>query len=355
MLIFREELEHLQGSIYTQECTMSLNFSAEDDMKKRFRVFFILGLILSSIFSTKLLAQDPGTPDTLWIGKDGGSGLYSGTSFVISVSVFNDEPITAMSIPIAVEEISAFGRLDSITYTGTRLEDPNIFDLRALDTSGVDSTSPDSAMISFLTTTGQDLPAGDGKICDLWFSGGPIGGTVNFDTITWKLGQELVFVIRPAQGFVPQFIGGDVLLKPKAPSLILPAGPLIIDAGDTLSFAVSASGNDPISISLDSLRDFFDASRVPFVTPSFSGGNPGTFDWEPDCVDAGLWRAHFTATDDNSQTASGYVDIYVRFNPDNCNFFRMDANCDRLVRLTDVIFIINYLFKNGPKPCPPSK
>ncbi|EQB63444.1 MAG: hypothetical protein RBG1_1C00001G1023 [candidate division Zixibacteria bacterium RBG-1] len=324
-------------------------------MKKCFRVFFILGFILGSIFSTNLLAQDPGTPDTLWIGKGGGSGLYNGTSFVISVSVFNDEPITAISIPFAVKEISAFGRLDSVTYVGTRLEDLNILDVRAFDSSGIDSTSPDSAMISFLTTTGQDLPVGDGKICDLWFSGGPIGGTVNIDSITWKLGQELVFVIRPAQGFVPLFSGGDVLLKPKAPSLILPAGPLIIDAGDTLSFAVSASGNDPISISLDSLRDFFDASRVPFVTPSFSGGNPGTFDWEPDCVDAGLWRAHFTATDDNSQTASGYVDIYVRFNPDNCNFFRMDANCDRLVRLTDVIFIINYLFKNGAKPCPPSK
>ena len=324
-------------------------------MKKGFRGFFIGGLILSSIFSTNLSAQDPGTPDTLWIGKDGGSGLYNGTSFVISISVFNDQPITAISIPIAIAEISAFGRLDSITYTGTRLEDPNIFEVRALDTSGVDSTSPDSAQISFLTTTGQDLPAGVGKICDLWFSGGPVGGTINIDTITWKLGQKLIFVIRPAQGFIPQFQGGDILLKPRAPSLILPAGPLIIDASDTLSFAVSASGNEPISISLDSLTDLFEPGRVAFVTPSFGGGNPGMFDWETDCVDVGLWRAHFTATDDNSQTASGYVNIFVRFNPDNCNFFRMDANCDREVKLNDLVFIINYLFRSGPKPCPASK
>lgn len=325
-------------------------------MKKCFRVFFILGLMLGSIFSTNLLAQDPGTPDTLWIGKDGGLGLYNGTSFVISISVFNDEPITGMSIPLAIKEISAFGRLDSITYTGTRLENLNIFDIRVLDSSGVDSTSPDSAQISFLTTTGLDLPAGNGKICDLWFGGGPIGGTINIDTITWKLGQQLVFVIRPSQGFVPQFHGGDILLKPRAPSLILPGGLLTVDAGDTLSFQVSASGiANPVSITFDSLKDSFDNTRVPYATPTYTGGNPGTFDWQTDCVDAGLWRAKFTATDNNSQTESGYVDIYVKFNPDICNFFRMDANCDRLVRLTDVIFIINYLFRGGPRPCPATK
>ena len=325
-------------------------------MNKCFRAFFILGLLFSSIFPTNLSAQDPGTPDTLWIGKDGGLGLYNGTSFVISISVFNDEPITAMSIPIAIKEISAFGRLDSITYTGTRLEDFDIFDIRVLDSSGVDSTSPDSAQISFLTTEGSDLPPGDGKICDLWFSGGPIGGTINIDTITWKLGQELVFVIRPAQGFVPQFHGGDILLKPRAPSLILPAGLLTVDAGDTLSFPVSATGiANPISVTFDSLKDSFDNTRVPYATPTYTGGNPGTFRWIPDCVDVGLWRAYFTATDNNSQSESGYAEIYVKFDAYTCNFFRMDANCDRLVRLSDVVFIINYIFKNGPRPCPVTK
>jgi len=326
-------------------------------MKKCFRVFFILGLMLGSIFSTNLLAQDPGTPDTIWIGKDGRSGFFDGTTFVISISVFNDEPITAMSIPISIKGISAFGRLDSITYSGTRLEDFNIFDVRVFDSSGIDSTSPDSAQISFLTTEGSDLPPGEGKICDLWFGGGPTDGTINIDTITWKLGQELVFVIRPAQAFVPQFQGGDIEIKAAAPVLTLPGSPLTADAGETLSFDVSALGEYPVFITFDSLKDSFDASRVPFATPSISTfeGNPITLTWVPDCVDVGLWRANFTATDNNSQTTSGYVEIYVRYNPDICNLFRMDANCDRMVRISDVVYIINYIFKNGSKPCPPTK
>ncbi len=323
-------------------------------MKKSWSAFLFLIFGYALVFCSSIGAQDPGTPDTLWIGKDGGLGLFGGTSFVISISVFNDEPLTAIAIPISIEEISAFGRLDSITYTGTRLEDPSIFDLRVFDTTGIDSTSPDSTQISFITTTGSDLPAGDGKVCDLWFSGGPLGGTVKIDTITWKLGQELMFVIRPSLGFAPVFQGGIILLKPTAPSLNLPFGPLIVDAGDTLVFQVSATGNQPISITLDSLKDVFDVGRAAFAIPSF-GGNPDTFDWKTDCVDAGLWRAKFTATDNNSQSSSGYVDIYVKFIPENCNFFRMDANCDRSVKLNDVIFIINYIFKNGPKPCPGAK
>ncbi len=324
-------------------------------MKKGLSVFLFLISGYASVFCANIRAQDPGTPDTLWIGKDGGLGLFGGTSFVISISVFNDEPVTAIGIPISIEGISAFGRLDSITYTGTRLEDPNIFDVRVFDTTGIDSTSPDSTQISFITTTGIDLPPGDGKICDLWFSGGPVGGTINIDTITWKLGQELMFVIRPSVGVTPVFSGGDILLKPRAPSLILPAGPLIVDAGDTLAFEVSATGIDPISITLDSLRDLFDSGRVPYGTVLFGLGNPSTINWWTDCVDAGLWRAKFTATDNNSQSSSGYVDIYVKFTPENCNFYRMDANCDRLVRISDVVFIINYIFKNGPKPCPAAK
>lgn len=324
-------------------------------MKKSFGLFLLFIFSGVFVFCSNIRAQDPGTPDTLWVGKDGGLGLFGGTSFVISISVFNDEPVTAISVPISIEGISAFGRLDSITYTGTRLEDPNIFDIRVFDTTGIDSTSPDSTQLSFLTTTGIDLPAGDGKICDLWFSGGPVGGTINIDTITWKLGQELMFVIRPAVGFTPVFQGGDILLKSSAPSLNLPGGPLVVDAGDTLVFQVSATGNEPISITLDSLRDFFDSGRVPFGTHSFSGGNPSTFNWRTDCVDAGLWRANFTATDNNSQSSSGYVDIYVKFTPANCNLYRMDANCDRAISLPDIIFVVNYIFKNGIKPCPGAK
>ena len=39
-------------------------------MKKGIFYFLIFGLIF--IFSSHLLAQDPGSPDTLGVGKDGG-------------------------------------------------------------------------------------------------------------------------------------------------------------------------------------------------------------------------------------------------------------------------------------------
>lgn len=34
-------------------------------------------------------------------------------------------------------------------------------------------------------------------------------------------------------------------------------------------------------------------------------------------------------------------------------WFMGDANCDRMVDITDVVYLINYLFVNGPPPCKP--
>ena len=34
-------------------------------------------------------------------------------------------------------------------------------------------------------------------------------------------------------------------------------------------------------------------------------------------------------------------------------WFVGDANCDKMVDIGDVVYLINYLFKRGPNPCYP--
>jgi len=49
----------------------------------------------------------------------------------------------------------------------------------------------------------------------------------------------------------------------------------------------------------------------------------------------------------NSSLIRGYLEIN-----DDYHYFNGDTNGDETINLLDIVYIINYLYKSGPPPCP---
>lgn len=119
---------------------------------------------------------------------------------------------------------------------------------------------------------------------------------------------------------------------------------------DTLEFEVYATDGDPsdiLTIAKFGVGDFY---TVPHPSP-----DTGFFSWVP--VPGDTLGSPYTVTfivDDGTGLAdTGQVTIKVkaRVGPPTGN--EGDLNGDGLVNVQDAIYLINFLFKNGPEPNPP--
>jgi len=148
----------------------------------------------------------------------------------------------------------------------------------------------------------------------------------------------------------------------------------------TMGLRVSASDpdNDSVAIVMDAFWYEPDSLQPPTNPPSYDGGNPGFFTWVPTEADTGVWICSFLATDvcgavDTHQviisvgiTYCGdcledalidlgdllYLVSYLyKEGPSPDPLCRGDASCDGVVDLGDVLYLINYLYKSGPAPC----
>ena len=151
-------------------------------------------------------------------------------------------------------------------------------------------------------------------------------------------------------------------------------------AGYTMRLQVSAGDpdNDSVGIEFNALWYEPDSSQAPTNPPSYDGGNPGYFIWVPTEADTGVWICSFSATD-----SCGTVDtdqVVIRVGLTFCgdctgdviidgsdvvyliNYLfrggtppepacRGDANCDGVVESGDVVYLLNYLFRSGFAPC----
>jgi len=149
----------------------------------------------------------------------------------------------------------------------------------------------------------------------------------------------------------------------------------------TMGMWVSASDPDNdsmVAVELDALWYEPDSLQPPTNPPSYDGGNPGLFTWVPEEADTGIWIGSFSATDfcgevDTHQVAIevgmlfcgdctedtsidlGDVVYLINYlfkegtSPDP--LCRGDGNCDGVVEIGDVIALINYIYKSGPAPC----
>ncbi|NIP42140.1 MAG: hypothetical protein GWO41_01930 [candidate division Zixibacteria bacterium] len=174
---------------------------------KSVTMFFIAIL---AAFISNLSAQDPGNPDTLRIsdavGQIDGESSYP---YCVEVSVYNDQVLKSLVIPILVDGNYGWTIFDSVSYQGGRLSDASVLDSREKYSFGSDSILQDSLILKFETDTGNLLPAGDGKICEVWFR--PVyGGQIDIDSLPASPYGSLRFTTDSDIEFTPQFRPGSI-------------------------------------------------------------------------------------------------------------------------------------------------
>jgi hypothetical protein len=169
-------------------------------------IFAIILLILSSAG----FAQDPGIADTVRISDAVGQIFEeSALRFSVDVTIYNDQELNSVVIPLLVDGNYGWVKSDSVSYVSSRLSDPSILDDREAYLFGSDSILHDSIILKFEIGSGDPLPAGDGVICKLWFR--PIyGGELVVDSASFPSYGSLLFTTPSDEGFIPQFQAASI-------------------------------------------------------------------------------------------------------------------------------------------------
>lgn len=170
-------------------------------MFNRIMIISILMLIFSFGLSQ---AQDPGIPDTVRLADISGE---IGTKASLPIYLYNDEELTSVVIPLSINGYSGWLRFDSVSYVGNRLADPNVLDDRVTYVFATDTFTVDSLLLSFSVSSGNNLPSGTGKLCDLWFTL-YFGGGVLLDSLSSSPQGGLSLTDTSPKSFTPQFSSG---------------------------------------------------------------------------------------------------------------------------------------------------
>ncbi len=110
--------------------------------------------------------------------------------------------------------------------------------------------------------------------------------------------------------------------------------------------SVADMDNDPVSTAMNAFWFAQDSLHPPVNSPSYSGGNPGSFSWLATTSDMGTWIASFSATDVCGKADTARIRVLV--GTTSCG----DCTHDSLMDVGDVVYLINYLFREGPAPDP---
>jgi hypothetical protein len=119
-------------------------------------------------------------------------------------------------------------------------------------------------------------------------------------------------------------------------------GPQTGNEGETLEFRVSATDPDGDLILLSA------ENRPDNAVFADSGNGTGTFVFTPDTAQAGVYQVAFIASD-GALADTEVVEITVNDAP---TYICGDVNGDGVVGPTDVVYLLNYLFRNGTPPDP---
>ena len=130
-------------------------------------------------------------------------------------------------------------------------------------------------------------------------------------------------------------------IQNKAP-LLDSIGAKTVAEGSNLTFRVHSSDVDGDSLILT-------AANLPANATLFDSGNgAGSFSFNPDYTQAGLFTVIFRASD-SVQVDSEIVDITVS---NVCLAKTGDIKVDGNILLTDIVLLINYLYRSGTAPSP---
>lgn len=170
----------------------------------RLKIIIGVMIFLLCLSSGVSLAQDPGNPDTVRLANISGE---IGQKASMPVFLYNDEELVSVVIPLLVDGYSGWLRFDSVSYVGSRLANPAVLDDRQVYIFGTDIFTVDSLLLSFSVSSGDTLPAGAGKLCDLWFTL-HFGGEVLVDSLSDSPQGGTLLTDTSQQSFTPQFLSG---------------------------------------------------------------------------------------------------------------------------------------------------
>jgi hypothetical protein len=131
------------------------------------------------------------------------------------------------------------------------------------------------------------------------------------------------------------------------PTLILPAASFTIFGGDTLSFQVKATDPKPTDILTIIKHGVGNFTHVPSVSPT-----TGYFSWATAKADTlhSPYTDTFIVDDGAGYADTGMIVFYVVSTPPEPIYG--DMNRDGNINMIDVVFLLKYLFSNGPPPVP---
>ena len=171
-------------------------------------------------------------------------------------------------------------------------------------------------------------------------------GHIEYDVIAHcGPGGNMVITLQDNFGCTDDCYFGITLDNNLPPSLVVPDTMRAL-ANYTAVFQVSASDpeSDPVEITMSAFWFETDSLQAPANPPSFTSGNPGLFTWGVAETDTGAWIASFSATDTCHKADTSQLIILVGMP------FCGDCTKDSLIDLSDLVYLITYLFKGGPPP-----
>ncbi len=313
------------------------------------KFILFLGVLLFCFLPSLIQAQDAGNPDTCKV--DTITVTSQGQHFRLQVRAYNDANVAGLSVPLNFSGSSVV--CDSGSFVGTRIP--------VSPYAGFTIDNVEQSVVIWAVWMSGYLNPGEGVIGYLYFTvrNDAVSETVYVDTITTPDNVSLEFTNQGGIGYTPVFLRGQirVQLPPPVkhePVLIVPGMQQVLcDSSkcDTLRFEVFASDVDTLDILTITKYGKGDFYTAPHTTP-----DTGFFTWVPIPADTlnSPYVDTFIVNDGTGKADTGTVMIKVKpkavIPPSGQEG---DLNGDGVITVTDVLFLINFLFKNGPEPNPP--
>ncbi len=255
---------------------------------------------------------------------------------MIPVTVYNDEEVGGLAVPLVFGHASYDVVCDSISFDGTRSAGADILGAK-IDTANYQ-------LIFYIIYTSSNLPPGNGVVANLFFTAGPNWDTtlcVPVDSAFFPPTTRLEFSPRTSgQALYPKMIKEGLSTGfPPVASLITPGNQGYACSPDTFKFRWSKTSSD-FSYMLQYAQDpDFTIGLVtvgPLTDTSYSASlSWGTYYWHVKSINL-------------CGKESAYQD-----SPFSLNVYTIgDASHDGVIDISDVIYLIDYLYKSGPAPVP---
>jgi len=329
-------------------------------MKNRFISSAVAVVTVVCLFQQAAFAQDPGTPDTVFIES---ITILPGQHFGLNLIGVFDEPLQAAELGLHWN--SATLSLDSVTFPGGLVGEtfaPGDQYFTALETSQINGAVP-----LFVTVPPFFEPPGSRTLFTYWFTADPtvVDEVIDIDSSSIIASGGGQFVLADSNNvlFTPVFVRGTVTIS--CLDTADPDGDGLLGCLDNCPTTFNPDQTDTDNDGFGDDCDNCSMIANPLQTDSDGDGvgdlcdncptvaNPAQLDSDGDGIADACDNCPSIANPDQTDTdGNGVGDVC-----DGDMFCAIpgDANGDGEVNIGDVTYLILFMFANGQSPiCPPA-